>query len=135
MTTQRIHRPDLAGADQTTEKLSDVESGTQELKNKISVPDFLSSKLRLLRKDVTGEVVRSQNSGVRMEDPAKTFEDLIVWQKARQFVLAVCRTSRKAHSKNRATTRFFLCVLCDLCGEYSGGFTAKNAKSLLSLLR
>jgi hypothetical protein len=32
---------------------------------------------------------RSQNSGVRMKsDPAKNFEDLIVWQKAHQFVLS-----------------------------------------------
>ena len=29
-----------------------------------------------------------------MRDPAKTFEDLIVWQKAHQFVLAVYRLSR-----------------------------------------
>ena len=29
-----------------------------------------------------------------MRDPAKTFEDLVVWQKAHQFVLAVYRLSR-----------------------------------------
>ena len=28
-----------------------------------------------------------------MKDPAKTFEDLVVWQKAHQFVLAVYRLS------------------------------------------
>ncbi|MEW5953925.1 MAG: hypothetical protein AB1815_09380 [Bacillota bacterium] len=33
--------------------------------------------------------VRSQKSGVRMRKPAKTFEDLLVWQKAHLFVLAV----------------------------------------------
>ena len=33
--------------------------------------------------------VRSQNSGARMErKPAKDFRDLIVWQKAHQFVLS-----------------------------------------------
>jgi hypothetical protein len=26
-----------------------------------------------------------------MRDPAKTFEDLVVWQKAHQYVIAVCR--------------------------------------------
>jgi hypothetical protein len=30
----------------------------------------------------TTQAVRSQNSGARMRDPAKTFEDLVVWQKA-----------------------------------------------------
>jgi hypothetical protein len=29
-----------------------------------------------------------------MREPAKTFEDLVVWQKAHQFVLAVHRVSR-----------------------------------------
>jgi four helix bundle protein len=29
-----------------------------------------------------------------MREPAKTFEDLVVWQKAHQFVLAVYRVSR-----------------------------------------
>jgi len=29
-----------------------------------------------------------------MREPAKTFEDLVVWQKAHQFVLAVYRLSR-----------------------------------------
>ena len=29
-----------------------------------------------------------------MRDPAKTFEDLVVWQKAHQFVLSVYRLSR-----------------------------------------
>jgi four helix bundle protein len=29
-----------------------------------------------------------------MRDPAKTFEDLVVWQKAHQFVIAVYRLSR-----------------------------------------
>ena len=29
-----------------------------------------------------------------MRDPAKTFEDWVVWQKAHQFVLAVYRLSR-----------------------------------------
>ncbi len=43
---------------------------------------------------VTTQVVRSQNSGVRMREPAKTFEDLVVWQRAHQFVLAVYRLSR-----------------------------------------
>ena len=36
--------------------------------------------------------VRSQESGVRMKrQPAKRFQDLIVWQKAHQFVLSVYR--------------------------------------------
>jgi predicted Kef-type K+ transport protein len=38
--------------------------------------------------------VRSQESGVRMRKPAKTFEDLLVWRKAHRFVLAVQRLSR-----------------------------------------
>lgn len=32
---------------------------------------------------------RSQNSGVSMRTPAKTFEDLIVWQESHQFVLDI----------------------------------------------
>src|SRR5437667_7757197 len=36
--------------------------------------------------------VRSQNSGARMNrQPAKSFEDLVVWQKAHQFVLGIYR--------------------------------------------
>lgn len=30
-----------------------------------------------------------------MEKPAKTFQDLIVWQKAHQFVLAAYKTTKK----------------------------------------
>jgi four helix bundle protein len=37
---------------------------------------------------------RIQNRGVRMRTPATTFEDLLVWQKAHQFVLAAYRLSR-----------------------------------------
>ena len=29
-----------------------------------------------------------------MKEPAKRFEDSVVWQKAHQFVLAVCRLTR-----------------------------------------
>jgi four helix bundle protein len=37
---------------------------------------------------------RRQNSGVRMKPkPAKNFQDLIVWQKAHQFVLSIYRFS------------------------------------------
>jgi len=35
-----------------------------------------------------------QNPGVRVSAPAKTFEDLIVWQKAHQFALAVYRITQ-----------------------------------------
>ena len=35
-----------------------------------------------------------QETGVRMRQPAKTFEDLIVWQKAHEYVLAVYRMTR-----------------------------------------
>jgi len=36
--------------------------------------------------------LRSQNSGVRMKrQPAKDFQDLIVWQKAHQLVLSIYR--------------------------------------------
>ena len=45
-------------------------------------------------KDGNYSGVRSQNSGVRMKQPAKTFEDLVVWQKAHRFVLAVYRLSQ-----------------------------------------
>ena len=38
--------------------------------------------------------VRSQNSQVRMKAPATRFEDLMVWQKAHQFVLATYRFTR-----------------------------------------
>ncbi|MEW5954178.1 MAG: cation:proton antiporter [Bacillota bacterium] len=38
--------------------------------------------------------VTTQESGVRMRKPAKTFEDLLVWRKAHRFVLAVQRLSR-----------------------------------------
>ena len=38
---------------------------------------------------MTEQVVRIQNSGVRMRTPATRFEDLVMWQKAHQFVLAV----------------------------------------------
>jgi len=36
---------------------------------------------------------RSQNSGVRMNSPAKSFQDLIVWKKAHEMVLDVYRQS------------------------------------------
>jgi four helix bundle protein len=37
---------------------------------------------------------RRQNAGVRMKrEPAKNFQDLIVWQKAHQFVLSIYRFS------------------------------------------
>ena len=45
-------------------------------------------------KDGNYSGVRSQNSGVRMKQTAKTFEDLVVWQKAHRFVLAVYRLSQ-----------------------------------------
>jgi hypothetical protein len=35
---------------------------------------------------VTAQVFRSQKSEVRMRDPSKKFEDLVVWRKAHQFV-------------------------------------------------
>jgi four helix bundle protein len=38
--------------------------------------------------------VRSQNAGVRVRAPATRFEDLVVWQKAHQFVLGAYRLSR-----------------------------------------
>ncbi len=37
---------------------------------------------------------RSQESGIRIRKPATTFNDLLVWQKANLFVLAVYRLSR-----------------------------------------
>ncbi len=40
------------------------------------------------------QVARSQNSGVRIRMPATRFEDVVAWQKAHQFVLAVYRLSR-----------------------------------------
>lgn len=43
---------------------------------------------------------RRQNSGVSMErDPAKSFQDLIVWQKAHQFVLSVYHFSESFPKK------------------------------------
>jgi hypothetical protein len=38
--------------------------------------------------------VRRPEPGGRMRMPATKFEDLVVWQKAHQFVLAACRLSR-----------------------------------------
>ncbi len=35
-----------------------------------------------------------QNSGFRIKEPARTFKDLTVWQKAHKFVLAVYRMSQ-----------------------------------------
>ena len=45
---------------------------------------------------VTTQVVRSQNSGVRMRDPAKTFEDLVVTNEEGDVpvVITVYRTSK-----------------------------------------
>jgi len=38
--------------------------------------------------------VRSQKSEVRIERPARSFRDLVVWQKAHQFVLAIYRLTK-----------------------------------------
>jgi hypothetical protein len=38
---------------------------------------------------------RIQDSGVSIRTPAKTFEDLIVWQKSHQFVLAIYELTNK----------------------------------------
>ncbi len=36
----------------------------------------------------------NENSGVRMRKPARTFQDLIVWQKAHEFVLLVYKLTK-----------------------------------------
>ena len=38
---------------------------------------------------MTSQEARSQKSGVRSQKPAKTFKDLIVWQKAHTLVLSI----------------------------------------------
>ena len=40
------------------------------------------------------EGVRSQESGVRMRAPARSFEDLVVWKKAHAFVLAIYKETQ-----------------------------------------
>jgi four helix bundle protein len=42
----------------------------------------------------TTQAARSQESEIRMKAPATRFEDLLVWQKAHQFVLAAYCLSR-----------------------------------------
>ena len=44
--------------------------------------------------NVTTQVGRRQNSGVRMKAPATRFEDWVVWQKAHPFVPAAYRVTR-----------------------------------------
>jgi four helix bundle protein len=50
---------------------------------------------------MTSQEFRSQKSGVRIEtrSPAKSFEDLIVWQKAHQFVLEIYRYTEQFPKK------------------------------------
>ena len=45
--------------------------------------------------------VRSQKSEVRMEKPARSFRDLVVWQKAHQFVLAIYRLTKEFPADER----------------------------------
>ncbi len=73
-----------------------------------------------------------QNSGFRIKEPARTFKDLIVWQKAHQFVLLVYRmTQIFPSSEIYGLTSQFRRAAVSIAANIAEGFRKKgNADKL-----
>ena len=70
-----------------------------------------------------------------MRDPSKTFEDLIVWQKAHQFVLAVYRLSRTfPQSGSYGLSSQFRRAAVSIVANIAEGFRKRGKADNLRLL-
>ena len=70
-----------------------------------------------------------------MRAPAKTFEDLIVWQKAHQFVLAVYRLTRTfPRSENYGLSSQFRRAAVSIAANIAEGFRKRGKADKLSFL-
>ena len=70
-----------------------------------------------------------------MRDPAKTFEDLIVWQKAHQFVLAVYRLTRTfPRSENYGLSSQFRRAAVSMAANIAEGFRKRGKADKLRFL-
>ena len=70
-----------------------------------------------------------------MRDPAKTFEDLIVWQKAHRFVLAVYRLSRTfPRSENYGISSQFRRAAVSIAANIAEGFRKRGKADNLRFL-
>ena len=70
-----------------------------------------------------------------MRDPAKTFEDLIVWQKAHQFVLAVYRLTRTfPRSENYGLSSQFRRAAVSIAANIAEGFRKRGKADKLRFL-
>ena len=70
-----------------------------------------------------------------MRDPAKTFEDLVVWQKAHQFVLAVYRLSRTfPRSETYGLSSQFRRAAVSLAANIAEGFRKRGKADKLRFL-
>ena len=70
-----------------------------------------------------------------MRDPAKTFEDLVVWQKAHQFVLAVYRLTRTfPRSENYGLSSQFRRAAVSIAANIAEGFRKRGKADKLRFL-
>jgi four helix bundle protein len=70
-----------------------------------------------------------------MREPAKTFEDLVVWQKAHQFVLAVYRVSRAfPRSETYGLTSQFRRAAVSVAANIAEGFRKRGKADKIRFL-
>ena len=70
-----------------------------------------------------------------MRDPARTFEDLVVWQKAHQFVLAVYRLSRAfPRSETYGLSSQFRRAAVSIAANVAEGFRKRGKADKLRFL-
>lgn len=70
-----------------------------------------------------------------MGAPAKTFEDLVVWQKAHQFVLAVYRLSQTfPHSETYALSSQFRRAAVSVAANIAEGFRKRGTADKVRFL-
>jgi four helix bundle protein len=70
-----------------------------------------------------------------MRDPAKTFEDLVVWQKAHQFVLSVYRLSRTfPQSETYGLSSQFRRAAVSIAANIAEGFRKRGKADKLRFL-
>ena len=75
------------------------------------------------------------NSGAKMRGPAKTFEDLVVWQKAHQFVLAVYHLSRSfPRSETYGLSSQFRRAAVSIAANIAEGFRKRGNADKLRFL-
>ncbi len=70
-----------------------------------------------------------------MKEPAKTFEDLLVWQKAHQFVLAVYRLTQSfPREENYGLSSQFRRVAVSIAANIAEGFKKRGKADMLRFL-